>query len=128
MRILVETGALVEKTTGNHGPEIDIGARADLTPILSESDWPRAIRIDAGSFGDGSVFSQARLLRRLGFTGRLCAKGPLIPDQLHMARGAGFDEIEPDAAILVRHKSTAWRTAAGRYRTSYLNRLKNPTW
>ncbi len=126
MRILVETGEAVEMTTEQGGPEIDIGAREDLASVLPELDRLHAIRIDAGSFGDGSVFSQARLLRRLGFTGRLRAKGPLIPDQLHMARGAGFDEIEPDAAILARHDSAAWRIAAGRYRTSYLARLKEP--
>ncbi|NOX73812.1 MAG: DUF934 domain-containing protein [Alphaproteobacteria bacterium] len=126
MRIQVETGAALEIAGAQAGQEITLDARDDLAAILRRLDRLSAIRIRAGAFGDGSVFSQARLLRRLGFSGRLCAAGPLIPDQLHMARGAGFDEIEPDAEILARHDDAAWRRAADRYRTTYLARLKGP--
>lgn len=128
MRINVETGAPVDMVSGQAEKEIVLGAREDLTFVLPRLGHLDAIRIEAGPFGDGSVFSQARLLRRLGFEGRLCAQGPLISDQLHMARGAGFDEIEPSEETLLRHNSEAWRNAAGRYQVSHLARLKNAAW
>jgi uncharacterized protein (DUF934 family) len=128
MRIQVETGVANKAAHRQAGQEITLNAHADLSGVLSGLDQVAAIRIKAGAFGDGTVFSQARLLRRLGYSGRLCAAGALIPDQLHMARGAGFDEIEPDADILARHDLSAWRRAADRYRISYLARLKGAAW
>ena len=52
------------------------------------------IRIDFPNFADGRGFTLARLIRLLGFVGRLRAKGHIIADQYAMARRSGFDEVE----------------------------------
>ena len=54
----------------------------------------RQIRIDFLSFADSRGFTLAQLIRLLGFTGWLRAKGHVITDQYAMARRSGFDEIE----------------------------------
>ena len=48
------------------------------------------------SFADGRAFSQGRQLRqKLGFAGRLRAKGRLLlPDQIRELHYCGFDEVE----------------------------------
>ena len=60
------------------------------------------IRIDFPSFADGRGFTLARLIRLLGFTGRLRAKGHVIADQYAMARRSGFDEIEISSELASR--------------------------
>ena len=68
---------------------------ADLAPWL---DRLAMVRVAFPAMGDGRGFSIARRLRAMGYTGRLRAKGPLIPDQFRAARRVGYDEVElPDA-------------------------------
>ena len=44
-------------------------------------------------FADGRGFSQAKLLRSLGYTGKLRAAG-IIADQMRYAKQCGFDQFE----------------------------------
>lgn len=64
------------------------------------------------AFSDGRGFSIARRLRRAGFTGRLRAVGPLIPDQFAYALACGFDEVELPATSAARQDPEQWRQAA----------------
>ena len=68
----------------------------------------RLIRIDFPSFADGRGFTLARLIRLLGFTGRLRAKGHVIADQYAMARRLGFDEIEISPDLAKRQPEEHW--------------------
>ena len=122
MRVDVETGLLSAADEARVTRELAISAREDPTAIDLSS--VSAIRIDVPSFGDGSAFSLAHQLRLLGFKGPICIKGALLPDQVHMARGAGADTIEPTVEILARQNPKAWIAAAARYRTQYPSLLK----
>jgi uncharacterized protein (DUF934 family) len=64
------------------------------------------------AFGDGRGFSIARRFRQAGFTGRLRAVGPLIPDQFAYALACGFDEVELPASSAARQNVEQWRQAA----------------
>jgi uncharacterized protein (DUF934 family) len=66
------------------------------------------IRIDFPNFADGRGFTLARLIRLLGFTGRLRAKGHVIADQYAMARRSGFDEVEVTAELAKRQPEEQW--------------------
>ena len=66
------------------------------------------IRIDFPIFADGRGFTLARLIRLLGFTGRLRAKGHVIADQYAMARRSGFDEVEVTAELAKRQPEEQW--------------------
>lgn len=57
---------------------------------------------------DGRGFTLARLLRELGFTGRLRATGKLISDQYAMARRVGFDEVEITTDLAARQPADQW--------------------
>ena len=89
--------------SGQDLPEEDLAVEfpndrdpADLAPWL---DRLALIRVAFPAMGDGRGFSIARRLRAMGYAGRLRAAGPLIADQLRVARRVGFDEIElPDGA------------------------------
>lgn len=53
------------------------------------------IRLHFPAFADGRAYSQARLLRRLGFQGHLRATGKaIVLDQALELRAAGFDSVE----------------------------------
>lgn len=66
------------------------------------------IRIDFSNFADGRGFTLARLIRLLGFTGRLRAKGHVIADQYAMVRRSGFDEVEVTAELAKRQPEEQW--------------------
>ena len=66
------------------------------------------IRIDFPNFADGRGFTLARLIRLLGFVGRLRAKGHIIADQYAMARRSGFDEVEISAELAERQPEEQW--------------------
>ena len=90
---------------------------AELAPWL---DRLALVRIDFPAMGDGRGFSIARRLRAMGYAGRLRAAGPLIPDQLRLARRVGFDEIELADARAARQPAAQWRR---RPQGSYQDRL-----
>lgn len=82
------------------------------------------IRVVIGSFADGRGFTLARQLRRMGFSGRLRAAGPLIADQYAMARRAGFDEVEIPDSVAARHIEAHWRARADWQKPSHQERLQ----
>jgi len=85
----------------------------------------RMIRIDFPSFADGRGFTLARLIRLLGFTGRLRAKGHVIADQYAMARRSGFDEIEISPELASRQPEEQWLFRANQWQEhDYQARLR----
>ena len=82
------------------------------------------IRITFASFADGRGFTLARQLRRMGFSGRLCARGPVIADQYTMARRAGFDEVEIPDTLAARQPEADWQARADWRMPDHQSRLK----
>ena len=78
---------------------LDLTSDTDPDALAGKLASAEMIRVDFPSFADGRGFTIARRLRRMGYTGRLRAKGHVIADQYAMARRSGFDEVEIDAAL-----------------------------
>ncbi len=81
------------------------------------------------SFADGRGFSLAKLIRRLGYGGRLRAKGHVIADQYPLARACGFDEVEIDDGLAARQPEAQWlrvQATAGRQPSHALRARKAP--
>lgn len=93
----------------------------ELAPRLADL---ALIRITFPSFADGRGFTQARDLRRLGYTGRLRASGHVLADQYAMARRVGFDEVEIDAEHAARQPEAHWRARADWQAHDYQARLR----
>ena len=79
---------------------------ADLGPWL---DRLAMVRIAFPAMGDGRGFSIARHLRAMGYTGRLRAAGPLIPDQFRAALRVGYEEVELPDGLVERQGAEFWR-------------------
>jgi uncharacterized protein (DUF934 family) len=77
------------------------------------------IAITFPAYGDGRGFSLAKRLRRLGYTGRLRAVGPLIADQFAYALACGFDEIELPEAHADRQPAAQWTNALAAISSTY---------
>ena len=92
-----------------------------LTPAL------KMIRIDFPSSADGRGFTIARALRLRGYAGRLRARGHVLADQYAMARRAGFDEVEIDAALATRQPQEQWQFRADWQANNYQARLRGQT-
>ncbi len=69
------------------------------------------IGVTASGFADGRAFSTARVLRSLGYRGRLRVVGPIIADQWPLARAVGFDEAAIPEALAARQPEAHWRAA-----------------
>jgi uncharacterized protein (DUF934 family) len=82
------------------------------------------IRVDFPSFSDGRGFTIAAMLRRLGYTGRLRARGHVIADQYAMARRSGFDEVEISADLAARQTEEQWLARANWRAHDYQARLR----
>ncbi len=87
---------------------VDMASDADPDTLQDRLQAIDLIRVDFPSFADGRGFTIARRLRRMGFTGRLRAKGHVIADQYAMARRSGFDEVEIDADLAERQPQEQW--------------------
>lgn len=116
-------GFTAQMTAANDVVALDVGSDSDpyqiaLTPALD------IIRIDFPSFADGRGFTIAKHLRLRGFTGTLRACGHVIADQYAMARRAGFDEIEIDAALAARQPEADWLARANWQDNDYQSRLR----
>ena len=117
-------------TDTGFGPDTHAGAwfdlAADIDPdtLSGQLDGVTAVRIAFGSFADGRGFTLAARLRRAGFTGRLRAAGHVIADQYAMARRAGFDEVEIDAALAARQPAHQWLARADWQGHDYRARYK----
>jgi uncharacterized protein (DUF934 family) len=80
--------------------------------------------VDFPSFADGRGFTIAAILRRMGYAGRLRAKGHVIADQYAMARRSGFDEVEIDAGLAERQPENQWLARANWQTHNYQARLR----
>jgi uncharacterized protein (DUF934 family) len=103
---------------------VDLPSDADLRDLEARLNDVGMIRIDFPSFADGRGFTLARNLRRMGFAGRLRAKGHVIADQYAMARRSGFDEVEIDQALADRQPEDQWLRRADWRAHDYQARLR----
>lgn len=88
------TPADLEATPGS-GLSLDIENQVDITSLAASLPRLDLIRLHFPVFADGRAYSQARVLRRLGFAGHLRATGKAIAlDQALELRAAGFDSVE----------------------------------
>ena len=102
---------------------VDLASDTDTRALAPLVGGVGMIRIDFPSFADGRGFSIARALRRMGYTGRLRAKGHLLADQYAMARRSGFDEVEIDEALAARQPEEQWLDRADWQEHDYRSRL-----
>lgn len=98
-----------------------INNSAKLAEIMVQFAGLDALGIAFPSHHDGRGFSLAKKLRRAGFTGKLRAIGPLIPDQFSDLVACGFDEIEITEDQLQRQPITQWLEARSFSKPSYQN-------
>ena len=82
------------------------------------------VRVAFPTSADGRGFTIAAQLRRLGFKGRLRARGHVLADQFAMARRSGFDEVEIDAALAERQPEAQWLARANWQSHNYQARLR----
>lgn len=95
----------------------------DPARLKPHFDRLETIAISFPSFADGRGFSQARWLRRLGFEGRLRARGHVIADQYRHALRCGFDEIEIDDTLAERQGAHLWQHVHSADAGTYQDRL-----
>lgn len=103
---------------------LDLASDSDPAALADLLDKAPLIRVDFPSFADGRGFTIAAQVRRMGYTGRLRAKGHVIADQYAMARRAGFDEVEIDAALAARQPEAQWIARANWRAHDYQARLR----
>ena len=107
----------------NAAQGLDLSSDADPKGLAGRLDAIELIRVDFPNFADGRGFSIARALRRLGYRGRLRAKGHILADQYAMARRSGFDEVEIDEALAARQPEDHWLARADWQHHDYRSRL-----
>lgn len=103
---------------------LDVPSDADPAELRTRLDGIRMIRVDFPAFNDGRGFTIARQLRRMGYEGRLRAKGHVIADQYAMARRVGFDEVEIDDELARHQPEDHWRARADWQARDYQSRLR----
>lgn len=116
----------VDDLPANQSPALalDLASDADPAVLADRLDQIDMIRVDFPSFADGRGFTIARQLRRMGYTGRLRARGHVIADQYAMARRAGFDEVEIDSDLATRQPEPQWKARANWRAHDYQSRLR----
>ncbi|MCF6445363.1 DUF934 domain-containing protein [Nereida sp. MMG025] len=134
MTIVTDTGFKTDDWTGGFCPLSSLPANNCAGIDLASSDDPETlrdrlgeidmVRVDFPSFSDGRGFSIAVELRRMGYMGRLRAKGHVIADQYAMARRVGFDEVEIDDTLAARQPEYQWRARADWRAHDYQSRLR----
>lgn len=105
-------------------PAIDLAPDTDVSALEGRLDGIGMIRIGFANFADGRGFTLARMLRRMGFAGRLRAQGHILADQYAMARRSGFDEVEIDDALALRQPESQWLSRANWRLHDYQKRLR----
>ena len=103
---------------------LDLPSTADVRGLAGRLPTIPLIRVDFPAFNDGRGFTIARLLRAMGYGGRLRARGHVLPDQYAMVRRAGFDEVEISAELASRQPQAAWRARADWRAHDYRARLR----
>ncbi|TRD23510.1 DUF934 domain-containing protein [Palleronia caenipelagi] len=106
------------------GEVVDLASDTDPAALGELAAGAEMVRVDFPSFADGRGFTLARQLRRLGYTGRLRARGHVIADQYAMARRSGFDEVEIDADLAARQPEDQWQARADWRAHDYQSRLR----
>ena len=113
-----------QRPANDAGLGIDLASDADPELLRGILDTIPMIRVDFPSFADGRGFTIARVLRLMGYTGRLRAKGHVIADQYAMARRSGFDEVEIDTNLANRQPEDQWLARANWREHDYQRRLR----
>ena len=91
----------------------DVSLPSDTDPDrLADHLNAAMIAVEFPAMTDGRGFTLARLLRELGYTGRIRATGALIADQYAMARRVGIDEVQIPAALARRQPLEQWLARA----------------
>jgi len=103
---------------------VDVASDTDPAVLAGRLAGIALIRIDFPSFADGRGFTIAARLRRMGYGGRLRAKGHVIADQYAMARRAGFDEVEIGEDLAARQPEDQWLRRADWRAHDYRARLR----
>lgn len=103
---------------------VDLASDAEPDDLAERLNAIDVIRIDFPSFADGRGFTIAAQLRRMGFSGRLRARGHVIADQYAMARRAGFDEVEISDELATRQPEFQWLARADWRAHDYQARLR----
>ncbi|GAA5078837.1 DUF934 domain-containing protein [Roseibacterium beibuensis] len=103
---------------------VEIGPSDDVAALAPHLGHISILRIAFPSFADGRGFTLARRLRAMGYTGTLRAFGHVLADQYAMARRAGFDEVEIDAALAARQPEAQWLARADWRANDYQGRLR----
>ena len=103
---------------------VDVPSDTDPAALAGRLAGIALIRIEFPSFSDGRGFTIAARLRRMGYRGRLRAKGHVIADQYAMARRAGFDEVEIDDGLAARQPEDQWLRRAEWQAHDYRARLR----
>ncbi|MCF2870474.1 DUF934 domain-containing protein [Octadecabacter sp. G9-8] len=103
---------------------IDLASDAEPDDLAGCLDRIAMIRVDFPSFADGRGFTIAAQLRRLGFGGRLRARGHVIADQYAMARRSGFDEVEIAQDLAARQPEPQWLARANWRDHDYQSRMR----
>lgn len=117
------SGAFVGLDAAGGRGAVDLPSDTDPAR-LAELTQAAMIRIDFPSFADGRGFTLAALLRQAGYAGRLRARGHVLADQYAMARRAGFDEVEIDAALAARQPEEQWQARSDWRAHDYQARLR----
>ncbi len=106
--------ALAEIPASHDGAlAVDVPSDGDVSALKDRVGGIDLIRVDFPSFADGRGFTLAGQLRRMGFQGRLRARGHVIADQYSMARRMGFDEVEISDELAARQPEDQWAFRAG---------------
>ncbi len=133
MTLVNDTGFVADDWNGGYVPAdalpsagraVDVPSDAEPLALAEHLGDIPMIRIDFPSFADGRGFTIARQLRRMGFTGRLRAKGHVIADQYTMARRSGFDEVEIGEELAARQPEDQWLRRANWQAHDYRDALR----
>ncbi len=106
---------------------IDLPPDAGIEDLRACLDGVDMVRINFGAFTDGRGFSLARLLRMLGYHGRVRAGGTLLADQYAMIRRCGFDEVELPHGPPPEHARAPWLARADWRAGDFQARLQGMT-
>ncbi len=109
---------------GRTGLAVELAPDADPTTLNDRLAAADLIRVNFPEFADGRGFTIARVLRLMGYSGRLRAGGHVIADQYAMARRAGFDEVEIDEELAARQPEEQWLRRANWQSHDYQARLR----
>ena len=106
------------------GLAVELASDADPTTLSDHLHAIELIRVNFPEFADGRGFTIARVLRLMGYDGRIRASGHVIADQYAMARRAGFDEVEIDGELAARQPEEQWLRRSSWRSHDYQARLR----